>query len=609
MSKNYYSVKEVASILKVSTNTVYKYLNDGSIIAKRLGDEGRFKIPVSEVARLQGVAPETTPVSLPENPTIEPVLERPSTAPQLFDWMLALTVIFISVNILTNPIKIPGLAISGISTIYYAFAVINLLAGSILFLLELFGSQQRKIVSFTARLILAISCWAIAWLTIRSGEPWNGSYFIAFGIGSLVSFFLHSKPSEIKIILYAYVLIMITAVGFSAKPEAYIFSDIRYEVSTNPNQFIALITAGASIVFALLLFTYKRSKVLYPILTTSVSGLFLLLTVSFITTQSWLKTIACLLLGSFFLILPISYEIDNFAKFTRKQLTLSFLWVVVVLGLGIAGMKAVQLYANNLVNNTAKQKTESASRIAERVVSDATTNLVRLSNDPVFKNSPISSMSAEILRDRSRNVYFSNSILRRVFFVTPEGVSLADYPPILSVNIPTINNRDYILKVRSLKQPVISSVTVPAITSANLSPTMYIAVPILSETNEYAGAIVGAIDPLALQDRLNMIVESEGSKVSIQDQVGNVLVGEPSSSTDNPSVSHLGFDQNGKLVYKTHSTVPTLNWLITLNQLYEVAFRQAGLLSSAVFFICTIAGIGSLLLNIHFRIHKEAFNG
>jgi excisionase family DNA binding protein len=49
MLKKFYSVKEASKILGVSTNTIYKYLDSGSLKGKRFNDRGRFKIPYSEI--------------------------------------------------------------------------------------------------------------------------------------------------------------------------------------------------------------------------------------------------------------------------------------------------------------------------------------------------------------------------------------------------------------------------------------------------------------------------------------------------------------------------------------------------------------------------------
>jgi len=48
--KRFYTVKEAARILGFSTNTIYKYLDEGSLRGRRLGGHGRFKIPYSEIA-------------------------------------------------------------------------------------------------------------------------------------------------------------------------------------------------------------------------------------------------------------------------------------------------------------------------------------------------------------------------------------------------------------------------------------------------------------------------------------------------------------------------------------------------------------------------------
>lgn len=58
-----YTVKEVAGALEFSANTIYKYLNEGKIKATRLGEEGRFRIPESEVVRLLGLREKKSPVT------------------------------------------------------------------------------------------------------------------------------------------------------------------------------------------------------------------------------------------------------------------------------------------------------------------------------------------------------------------------------------------------------------------------------------------------------------------------------------------------------------------------------------------------------------------
>src|SRR3989344_4803129 len=76
MDKNrIYTVKEVARLLGFSTNTVYKYLDEGKIKATRLGKEGRFRIPQKEVAKLLGVEEVMPTEALPPELTPEATSE------------------------------------------------------------------------------------------------------------------------------------------------------------------------------------------------------------------------------------------------------------------------------------------------------------------------------------------------------------------------------------------------------------------------------------------------------------------------------------------------------------------------------------------------------
>lgn len=60
--KKYYTVKEAAKIIGVSTNTIYKYLQEGTLPAKRIG-AGRFKIFQSSLLPYMGGVIDTSSVS------------------------------------------------------------------------------------------------------------------------------------------------------------------------------------------------------------------------------------------------------------------------------------------------------------------------------------------------------------------------------------------------------------------------------------------------------------------------------------------------------------------------------------------------------------------
>lgn len=63
-TKKYYSVKEAARLIGVSTNTIYTYLKENKLTARRYG-QGRFKIPYDQLAPyfIEQVVSESKPVT------------------------------------------------------------------------------------------------------------------------------------------------------------------------------------------------------------------------------------------------------------------------------------------------------------------------------------------------------------------------------------------------------------------------------------------------------------------------------------------------------------------------------------------------------------------
>src|SRR3989344_2195405 len=67
--KRYYSVKDAANLLGVSTNTIYTYLKEGKITSRRIG-QGRFKIPYSQLAVYMELQPHEMQVPVNITPEI-----------------------------------------------------------------------------------------------------------------------------------------------------------------------------------------------------------------------------------------------------------------------------------------------------------------------------------------------------------------------------------------------------------------------------------------------------------------------------------------------------------------------------------------------------------
>ena len=74
--KRYYTVKETAKLLGVSTNTIYTYLDEGKIKSRRVG-RGRFRIPKSELSQFIDIAVpvDVKPVSSSPEAFLKPLPE------------------------------------------------------------------------------------------------------------------------------------------------------------------------------------------------------------------------------------------------------------------------------------------------------------------------------------------------------------------------------------------------------------------------------------------------------------------------------------------------------------------------------------------------------
>lgn len=129
--KRYYTVKETAKILKVSTNTVYSYLANGSLQGKRLGETGRFKIPLSQLEPYLTenenpkdekpaqvlIPPSETPTgSEKQNLNVKPVLSRSDSNgkkfPFVFEMALGVFSGLIAYSLMTYAIQNPKMDLS-----------------------------------------------------------------------------------------------------------------------------------------------------------------------------------------------------------------------------------------------------------------------------------------------------------------------------------------------------------------------------------------------------------------------------------------------------------------------------------------------------------------
>lgn len=111
-----YTVKEAAKIVGVSTNTLYKYLDEGRIKAARGSSiQGRFRIPATAIEEFLGVSLTTQvvdtppiPVSVPKAPILRETVSLSSTPPsfslRLTRVLVILALLAMCIDLFTTPV-------------------------------------------------------------------------------------------------------------------------------------------------------------------------------------------------------------------------------------------------------------------------------------------------------------------------------------------------------------------------------------------------------------------------------------------------------------------------------------------------------------------------
>ena len=98
---NIYTVKEAAKILGFSTNTIYKYLEEGKIKAARGQEQGRYRIPKQSLEAFLGQPLDTNPlISTPTNPSTSTSITFPLKLVRL---LLIFSLALIIADLATNP--------------------------------------------------------------------------------------------------------------------------------------------------------------------------------------------------------------------------------------------------------------------------------------------------------------------------------------------------------------------------------------------------------------------------------------------------------------------------------------------------------------------------
>ena len=664
-SSKTYTVKQVAKILGFSTNTVYKYLDEGKIKATRLGIEGRFRIPEEELIRLVGKNNAfSQPLGTPIQPwqagaregeessnghlgesIIEHTGDRAEAAyktsqekiisiveniynPDLFDWFLGLSAVFLGVAFLLFPYSLQNATFEPYRQIIMIINGGFIALGIIIILLRLFISPKVLVIHITSRIILSVAFLAITLIYFKVGEYWSMTYFGTLGVFALFSALSYFRTS-LGLIFFIYALLVSSAIVWVQNPTPYfILGDVRYFVSNNPGLFEIAFAASATVILAITILSYFRIKSLFVLLCVFLSMFLLLIAFEAMITQAWSKAVVLLLSGSFALLIPFERNFDFISDYSKRHVFYGFVWLIVVTLLGIGLVWFMQKNFEGYVLDQQLNKVAVGSKLVDSFAQDSIAYMNHISEDQIlialltkYNSEEFSEEDETLLNEQARQMFLGSTTLRRlaVFNTSIEGISL--YPPINGTTSLETNassqGKEFLRAARDSKKTVVSTAITPNVAPSNIA-TIFVVAPVIDKNGSVVGILSGSLDFDKLYKKLISANENGQGHFVIADKEKTILLHPDKDllgknlnfnnglalATEGKSGSSLGYSETGILTLESYTPIESLGWGIVSKQPYADAFRKTSLVSFLVFLTTILLGVGSLLA-ITYSIRKR----
>jgi len=525
--KRFYTVKEAAKILGFSTNTVYKYLDEGKLIGKRIG-QGRFKIPYPQLEPYLGeqekigsfLKKEVTE----EEDSIEKVVENignqvcPRDSDFIFSrlfWgfvLVGMGVIYLfwnplgSLFSLLNLLLGGGILVSGIFMLLVnilweeskltklfsnLFSLTFLFSASIIF--SFLGNFSSLVITLTLFIVI------ITAEILRKKVDWQDcSSFREFALLSLIGVLIIGLISLIF-------------------PEVLIFDFLKNFVISYKLPLILIILVGFCFPLTFLLTSQglltKIEYLLFPVMFV----LAVAATLGSINKNQWDVAYVAYLYSVFTLfMLWWKNSGRKIGDFSYHLLLTIFVWIMAGILLGLLAIFGLQ----------EKVKAEAVS-VTETELAKASDNF-----DNFFKvmdasfNKKIIQLNLKSVLTRgneeeaiaaAKDFYESTPNLKRIILYDKEGVGVGVYPRDTIAQGANYSSRDYFQITKNSLRPYISNIFESIVNTEAVVKTL----PIV-EGNEFKGMVGASLDLEKLS--LSYQLPISGWKVYVFDENGKYVL-------------------------------------------------------------------------------------
>lgn len=615
LPKKTYTVKEVANLLGFSTNTVYKYLDDGKIKSTRLGKEGRFRIPKSEVERLLQenkdsivIAEPVTNLNSVGSSEVRPIYDIQGYKNlSLFDWFLGFLSMGLGFSRLIFPVFSLNSNTSNFLSILGIFQILLFFEGVIYLFFNIIIIHRRWVRKLLY-LALCISYLTIGVVLFVTGSISDASGYLAMSLVLIFNIFKRFSTFA-KYVLYLNLILFIAGFFVVAWPEKFFVANFIPLKFVDLNTFFILWVCGQIVLLSLGFKSLKSGGVYMKILG-FLAALFSLIYATFSFANGfWSRAIFCVIFSSFSFIFPFTDNFESFALKFNKKVMFGFFWLMGILFIGLSVLYFIYVSFDKYISYELSNRVNTAS--------DILTNFMEGNENKIFsfaKNTEIMTNNEVI-----KQLYLSsNNTLRRLVLVNKEGKIVDTYPFNLSSQNVDISNRDYFNAVKNGQSVYVTGIVQPS--SPGVPPALIVSAPILDKYGDFVGALLGSVDLTEMARRVNQVKFGENGKFVLVDNHKNYIIPEVpdkiltkapddslvSLAVDGKSGVGKDYDENGYLTVVAYKKVEHLGWGLAARQPFSDVFRIYSVAAFIIFLVFMLSGVGSLIITVYFN--KKLFN-
>ena len=576
-----YSVKEAATILGFSTNTIYTFLNSQKLQGIRVG-KGRFRIPQHEIDRMlgatAGAVPEAgqTAVSTPpgQEPA-EPIIPRYVIQwgdASIVDWFIGLGSLILGLSMFLYTASLDQLLFPQYELWY---GVIRLLF--IVFGLGYIVSKLTSCIPSIWDMVytVALTC-VFAWFSALSfliGDIQG--LLVGVMMVYILLFNLFAAPSAARVLAHAMLGIGVVHTVLAVfSPQLFATIVRSFAGGIEPTIGMQAAIIGLPYLAYLLLILLRRY------FTNGFYALWILISLAsffgaYVSADAlyWRRALFLIFAG-------VCLETKQMKTPVGRWLSWGvFLWVLALFFGVIASLKVFEMTMVDYTNRSLQVKAENGKLYLDLVFEYAKQTFhIQVEDKDI--GAALTTRNRPVLLEYSKRVYEQFPHTYRVLILSSDGTELANYP-----EDPTIVGRDfsfraYFQEVMAGGQPVLSSVAETI--DFEKKPAIVLAVPIIID-GVTKGVLVGGFDLGEIGQRLqSFAADEEGEYFGVIDDKGIVMinpnktvVGTPIPQTDFEKLLQSAYwknhvdtrtNQQGEIVFATYRTADSANIHLTVEQ-------------------------------------------